>query len=78
MIELHEDLFWEFRELNSDEKNIGTEKFDEIWGKIERKLYHFEQILTKNMMKRAMGLEKVTDAFYTIAVRYFPYYYQIG
>jgi len=76
--ELHEDLFWEFRALNGSEDNIGTPQFDEVWGKVEDALYHFEQILTKNMMKKPQGLEKVTDAFYTIAIRFFPYYYRIG
>lgn len=75
--ELHTDLFWEFRELNGSQDNIGTDQFNEVWGKIEDALYHFEQILTKNMLKKPMGLEKVTDAFYSIALRFFPHYYSI-
>lgn len=76
--ELHTDLFREFRVLNGDEKNTGSEQFNTVWWEVERKLYHFEQILTKNMMKKPMGLEKVTDAFYSIAVKFFPFYYRIS
>jgi hypothetical protein len=76
--ELHGDLFWDFRRLNWDEKNTWSNEFNQVWWEVERKLYHFEQILTKNMMKKPMWLEKVTDAYYTIAVRYFPFYYRIA
>lgn len=75
--ELHTELFWEFRALNWSEDNIGTDAFNEAWKKVEDALYHFEQILTKNMMKKPQGLEKVTDAFYSIAVRFFPHYYRV-
>lgn len=75
--DLHQDLFWEFRVLNSSESNTQNPKFHIIWGEIERKLYHFEQILIKNMMRRPQWLEKVTDAFYDIAYKFFPLYGRI-
>lgn len=76
--ELHHDLFREFRNLNADKANIWTDHFNDVGQKIEQWLFHFEQILVKNMLKRPQWLEKVTDAFYSIAVRFFPYYYSIG
>lgn len=75
--ELHEELFWQFRTLNSSEANTENPKFHEIGQEVEKYLYHFEQILTKNMMRRPEGLEKVTDAFYDIAYRFFPLYGRI-
>ena len=75
--ELHADLFWEFRALNSTESNLSSPIFHKLWGEIEKHLYHFEQILVKNMMRRPEGLEKVTDAFYDIAYKYFPFYARI-
>lgn len=75
--DLHEDLFWEFRTLNNSESNLENPRFHEAWRIIEQALYHFEQILVKNMMRRPEGLEKVTDAFYDIAYRFFPLYGRI-
>lgn len=75
--ELHEELFWEFRVLNGSESNLSNKKFHEVGVKIEQHLYHFEQILTKNMMRKPQWLEKVTDAFYDIAYTFFPLYGRI-
>lgn len=74
---LHENLFWEFRDLNSSEANVSSPKFHEIGSQVEQHLYHFEQILTKNMMRKPQWLEKVTDAFYDIAYKFFPLYGRI-
>ncbi len=74
---LHTADFRTFRALNEDSKNIWTEPFNTVWNRIEQALFHFEQILIKNMLKKPQWLEKVTDAFYSIAVRFFPYYYSI-
>lgn len=74
---MNKELFWKFRQLNADEANIETDAFHEVGKQVEEQLYKFEQILTKNMMKKPMWLAKVTDAYYDIACRFFPHYFKI-
>ena len=75
--ELYTDEFRAFRELNASESMVGTVPFNTLGNSVEAHLRDFEQVLTKNMLKKAMGLEKTVSAFYDIAYRYFPYYHRI-
>lgn len=74
---MNQEIFRRFRELNADEKNIETEEFQTIWKNIEQQLFKFENILTKNMMKKSQGLDKTISAFYDIVYSFFPLYGQI-
>lgn len=74
---MNQDMFWRFRELNADEKNIENEEFQKIWKAIEQQLFKFEWILTKNMIKKPQWLDKVISAFYDIVYSFFPLYGQV-
>ena len=75
--ELHTEEFWKFRAINAVEANIELPEFHTVGQSVEAHLREFEQILTRNMMNKAMGLEKTVSAFYDIAYRYFPFYHRI-
>ena len=74
---MNQERFWRFRELNSDETFIETEEFQKIGKEIEQELFKFEGILTKNMMKKAKGLDKTISAFYDIVYSFFPLFGQV-
>lgn len=76
--DIHTELFRSFRTLNSQEQFVETDEFQEAGQKVEQILYTFEQILTRPMLKKPIWLAKVTESFYDIAYRFFPFYHRIG
>jgi hypothetical protein len=40
-------------------------------------MFKYEWLLTEKMLKRAEGLDKTLDSFYTIVYMFFPLYGQI-
>lgn len=75
--EVRSDLFWTFRKLNADPVNVWSEQFRTIGKEVETELFKYEGILTEKMLKRAEGLDKTLDSFYSIVYMFFPLYGQI-
>jgi hypothetical protein len=69
-------LFWQFRTLNADPKNISTSSFQEIGEQVVGKLRILEQILTDKMLKR--DTDKTITAFYDHVRLFFPLFDQVG
>jgi hypothetical protein len=74
---LHKDDFRAFRALNNDMGNVESEEFQQLGKMFEQELYKFEGILTKNMLKKAHGLDKTITAFYDIVYSFFPLFAQV-
>jgi hypothetical protein len=76
--DVHSDLFWQFRQMNSDVWFVEHEAFQKVGKQIEQLLFTYEGILTEKMLNRAEGLDKTLDAFYSIVYMFFPLYGRIA
>lgn len=74
ILENEPELFWAFRKVNNDKKNVEDPAFHELWKKMETLVYQYEGILTESMLKREMWLDKTVSAYYDIVLTYFPIY----
>lgn len=74
---MNKETFRTFRQLNGNISNVETQEFQTLGKDIEQQLFKFENILTKNMMKKPQGLDKTIGAFYDIVYAYFPLYWSI-
>lgn len=75
--DVHSDIFWQFRQLNMDEKSSEKEPFQKIGKDVEQILFTYEGILTEKMLNRAEWLDKTLAAFYDIVYMFFPLYGRI-
>lgn len=75
--DVHSDIFWQFRQMNMEEKNTETGLFQKVGKDIEQILFTYEGILTEKMLNRAEWLDKTLAAFYDIVYMFFPLYGRI-
>lgn len=70
------ELFWTFRALNADKKNIKNPEFHRIGEKVQAKLWNLEHVLTDKMIKR--DTDRTVTAFYDHARLFFPLLDSVG
>ena len=75
--DVHSDIFWQFRQMNTEEKSVETASFQKLGKDVEKILFTYEGILTEKMLNRAEGLDKTLAAFYDIVYMFFPLYGKI-